>query len=164
MDEQRYEYRTGDTQPRKNSNGLIALLLICVIFLAGVVSVLSLLNIRLLQDLQDKGNKPPLSFAEGDLTPVAPEGDSLTIGDITLQELPLLYEEYYHLPHGVYVVVAPEDGKVISGDVLIGFGGSAVGSLTQLNTLLVACKPGEKVELTFYRPDNQYYTHTIVIK
>lgn len=164
MDEQRYEYRTGDTKPRKNSNGLIALLLICVIFLTGVVSVLSLLNIRLFRALQETGSKPPLSFAEGDLTPVAPEGDSLTLSGITLQALPTLYEEYYDLPHGVYVVVAPEDSRVLAGDVLVGFGGSAVGSLTELNTLLTACETGETVELTFYRPDDQYYCHTIIIK
>ena len=36
MDEQYFEYRTGETHPRKNSRGLIAFLLICVIFLCGV--------------------------------------------------------------------------------------------------------------------------------
>ena len=164
MDEQRYEYRTGHTQPRKNSNGIIALLLICVIFLTGVVSVLSLLNIRLFRQLQETGKNPPLSFAHGDLTPVTPEGDSLTVAGITVQELSGLYEEFYELPHGLYVVAAPEGSPVLPGDVLTRFGGSAVGSLAQLNTLLTACSSGQTVELTVCRPDDSYYTHTIIIE
>ena len=75
MDEQYFEYRTGETHPRKNSRGLIAFLLICVIFLCGVVSVLGLLNIHLLAQLQRSGESP-LSFGEGNLSLTAPEGDS----------------------------------------------------------------------------------------
>lgn len=44
-------YGTGNTMPPKNHSGLIALLLILVIFLSGIVSVLSFLNIRLFQQL-----------------------------------------------------------------------------------------------------------------
>ena len=87
MNEQSFEYRTGQTQPQKSSRGLIALLLICVIFLCGLVSVLSLMNIRLLNKLQQAGTETPLSFAQGDLTPIEPEGDSLTLDGITVQEI-----------------------------------------------------------------------------
>ena len=44
-------YGTGSTMPPKSHQGLIALLLILVIFLSGIVSVLSFLNIRLFQQL-----------------------------------------------------------------------------------------------------------------
>ena len=54
MDEQQYEYRTGRTEPTKKHNGLIAFLLICVIFLTGLVSALGLLNIHLFR-LLDAG-------------------------------------------------------------------------------------------------------------
>ena len=49
MDEQNWmhEYRTGRTQPKKSRSGLIAVLLILVIFLAGIISAMGLLNIRL---------------------------------------------------------------------------------------------------------------------
>ena len=73
MDEQywMHEYRTGRTQPKKNRSGLIAGLLIFVIFLAGIVSALSLLNIRLFWQLEEstpKEDNVPLSFSQEDVT------------------------------------------------------------------------------------------------
>ena len=161
MNEQSFEYRTGQTQPQKSSRGLIALLLICVIFLCGLVSVLSLMNIRLLNKLQQAGTETPLSFAQGDLTPIEPEGDSLTLDGITVQELPDLYRQIEELPKGLYVVDAPENGPVAPGDILIGFNRSAVGSLSVLNALLETCKAGQRIEMTFFRQGEDYFTHTI---
>ena len=40
-------YRTGSTRPPKSYGGVIAVLLILVIFLSGVVTILSVMNIRL---------------------------------------------------------------------------------------------------------------------
>ena len=54
-------YRTGQTKPPKNRQGLIAGLLVAVIFLGGIVSALSLLNIRLFQKLWN-GEDPDASF------------------------------------------------------------------------------------------------------
>ena len=72
MDEQywMHEYRTGRTKPRKNRSGLIALLLIGVIFLAGIISALSFLNIRLFRQLenQEDNNSTPLSFSQNEET------------------------------------------------------------------------------------------------
>lgn len=163
MDERYYEYRTGQTQPEKSSRGLIAFLLICIILLGGVVSILSLMNIHLLSKLQQANTETPLSFAEGDITPVEPEGDSLTVAGITVQELPDLYQQLYDLPAGLYVVDAPENGPVAPGDVLIGFDKSAVGSLAQLNALQSACKAGQQVDLTFHR-EEQTFVHTITFE
>lgn len=160
MNEHNYEYRTGQTQPGKSSRGLIAFLLICVIFLGGVVSVLGMMNIHLFRQLQQRETSP-LSFAEGDLIPVEPEGDSLTVGGITVQEMPAMYSEINDLPAGLYVVDAPENGPVVPGDVLIGFGNSAVGSLSVLNALQDTCQTGQRVELMFYRQGKEYFTHTI---
>ena len=44
-------YQTGRTRPPKSNRGLIAVLLVAVIFLGGIVSALSLLNIRLFQQV-----------------------------------------------------------------------------------------------------------------
>lgn len=161
MNEQSFEYRTGQTQPQKSSRGLIAVLLICVIFLSGLVSLLSLMNIRLLNKLRQAGTETPLSFAQGDLTPIEPEGDSITLGGITVQELPDLYRQIEDLPKGLYVVDAPENGPVAPGDILIGFNRSAVGSLSALNALQETCKAGQRIEMTFFRQGEDYFTHTI---
>ena len=42
-------YQTGSTRPPKNYRGIIAFLLVIIIFLGGIASALSLLNIRLFQ-------------------------------------------------------------------------------------------------------------------
>ena len=46
-----WEYGTGRTQPPKSRGGIVAALLIAVIFLTGIVTVLSILNIRLVKQL-----------------------------------------------------------------------------------------------------------------
>ena len=57
-------YRTGSTKPPKRRSGIIAFLLILTIVLAGAVSLLGMLNIRLFQTLANNGdllvNKTPI--------------------------------------------------------------------------------------------------------
>ena len=97
MDE-RYAYRTGRTDPAKSSRGLIAILLICVIFLGGLVSALSILNIHLFRQLQDT---KALSFAEGEATQTAE--DVLALAGMALQETDPLYQQLHELPQGLFV-------------------------------------------------------------
>ncbi len=156
MDNRYYEYRTGQTQPEKSSRGLIAFLLICVILLGGVVSILSLMNIHLLAKLQQANTETPLSFAQGDTTPVEPEGVSLTVAGITVQELPELYQQLYDLPAGLYVVDAPENGHIAPGDVLTQFDGAAVTTLEELNTLYSQKKSGDRLWFTFHRQGEDF--------
>lgn len=46
-------YETGRTKPPKSHGGLIAVLLVIVIFLVGLVSALSVLNVKLFQQLNN---------------------------------------------------------------------------------------------------------------
>ena len=50
-------WQTGSTEPPKSRGGLIALLLILVIFLCGIITLLGILNIRLFQKLQLQQNQ-----------------------------------------------------------------------------------------------------------
>lgn len=162
MNEQSYEYRTGQTQPAKSRSGIVAFLLICVIFLAGLVSLLGMMNIHLLSQLRQAGTETPLSFAEGDLSPTALEGNCLTVGGITVQELPELYQQLYDLPAGLYVVDAPEGSPVSPGDVLTAFGDTAIETLPTLQELQDACNIGQQIQLTFFRQDADYFIHTFI--
>ena len=57
-------YGTGPTDPPKNKGALVALMLILIIFLCGIVTVLSLLNIRLFRELKtDKQNHQELAIS-----------------------------------------------------------------------------------------------------
>jgi hypothetical protein len=57
-------FGTGKTEPPKNHSGIIALLLILVIFLSGIVSLLSFMNIKLFHQLSEQNkqlqNKSPM--------------------------------------------------------------------------------------------------------
>ena len=77
MDERNYKnrdpwepgmYETGRTRPPKSHGGLIALLLVIVIFLCGLVSVLGMMNVRLFAQLNDlsEPKEDSLSFINDD--------------------------------------------------------------------------------------------------
>ena len=151
MDEHYYEYRTGQTKPEKSSRGLVAFLLICVIFLCGVVSVLGMMNIHLLSKLRQANEPAPLSFSREVASSVVPEGSSLTVAGFTFQELPELYQQVYELPDGLYVTMTILGGPVMPGDVLTQFDGEAVTSLAELDALYKQKKIGDTLWFTFSR-------------
>ena len=63
-------WQTGSTQPPKNRGGLMALMLILVIFLCGIIAVLGILNIRLFQKLQtQQENELSISFTTSATVP-----------------------------------------------------------------------------------------------
>ena len=56
-------YGTGPTEPPKERNGTMALMLILIIFLFGIIAVLGILNIRLFQELKTKRQETQLSIS-----------------------------------------------------------------------------------------------------
>ena len=66
-------YGTGPTQPPKERGGLMALMLILVIFLFGIITVLGILNIRLFQELKLKKQESELSISFTTEATVPPE-------------------------------------------------------------------------------------------
>lgn len=139
MDEQ-FEYRTGRTDPAKSSRGLIAVLLILVIFLGGLVSALGVMNIHLFWELQNTRNAP-LSFAEGENA--QDTEDCLVLAGMALQEPDPVYQQLHQLPEGLYVVqVEPgsqaEALQVQPGDVLVSLDKTPVSTLEATKNLLRA--------------------------
>ena len=70
MDERHYNdpwedgvYGTGRTQPPKSNSGVFALLLILVIFLCGIITLLSILNVQLFQQLNRQEEAASLSIS-----------------------------------------------------------------------------------------------------
>ena len=47
-------WQTGSTEPPRNKNGAMALMLILVIFLCGIITVLGILNVKMFRQLQEK--------------------------------------------------------------------------------------------------------------
>lgn len=85
-------YGTGPTKPKKNHGLLLAILLVMVIFLSGVVSILSILNIRLFQKLNQPREKDlPISFAV-EPEAVVPETTEATLPADSREDLVIALE------------------------------------------------------------------------
>jgi len=158
MDEQQYEYRTGRTEPRRKHNGLIAILLILVIFLAGMVSALGLMNIRLFRMLEDTRVETPLSFAEAQDETLATDG--VNFAGMNIQEVTAAYQAMHQLPAGLYIASVQEGSMgaqlgIQVGDVLVSLSGTEVSTLEELQGILdrneallslTVCRNGEHLD------------------
>lgn len=163
MDEQLHtnEYRTGRTHPKKSRSGLLAVLLICVIFLGGIISVLSFANIRLFRQIKqwDTDDDVSLSFRHADaVMPSESNKDHTYLAweGMALLELPTLYRRLYDLPKGLYISQVRTDSPVKTlgiapGDVLVCVNGIHVSSLDALQELLRTQHAGDQVNLLIYR-------------
>ena len=86
MDERNYNdpwdngvYGTGPTQPPKTNSGAFALLLILVIFLCGIITLLSILNVRLFQQLNKQEEEASLAISFTPETEVPTEASTQSI-------------------------------------------------------------------------------------
>ena len=154
-------YQTGSTRPPKNHGGLIAFLLVLVIFLCGISTALGLMNIRLLDALkQSETETAPVAFSGSDAGDVS---DSVTFSlGFSGQEIPEFWCVYQELPHGIYITDVEESSDaarkgVLPGDILLQVNGEAITGTAQLTSLLkekstpvqaVFYRSGEKLELT----------------
>lgn len=92
-------YGTGRTEPPKNRGGLIALMLILIIFLCGLITVLGIMNVRLFHQLNTREeNDLPISFASSatqpdETQPVSTEAEAISnentrVASMDLQSAP----------------------------------------------------------------------------
>ncbi len=155
-------YETGVTQSGRSYRGVIAVLLMVVIFLSGVVTALGLMNVRLFRELNgDSNNKlAPVSFE----TPTDGAGvysyAKMNVG-VEVPELDIWYvfvsgicNEYYDIPMGPLVTSVGENTRtagIREGDILQTVKGSTVQTAQQLQDVLLACQNGERVNVTLYR-------------
>lgn len=156
-------YETGVTQPGKSSRGIIAVLLMVVIFLSGVVTALGLMNVHLFRQLQTDSTDQvaPVHFE----APAAEGGEAVPYGrmDVGSQapELGIWYvfvsgvmNDYYEIPQGVMVTSVDARAKaagIQSGDIVMGLNGQRVTTEQTLQSALQTCTEGENVELVLYR-------------
>lgn len=84
-------YGTGCTQPPKSHRAMIALLLVAVIFLGGIATVMSVLNVKLFQELHKKEDALTIAYAVQQTQPEAtePSAAALPAGPtLDLQQAP----------------------------------------------------------------------------
>ena len=100
MDERKYNqtdpwepgmYETGRTRPPKSHGGLIAILLVVVIFLCGLVSALGVMNIKLftqLKELSQPKEDPQLSFINENEEPTEQTQPPTEEAPVSMPKLP----------------------------------------------------------------------------
>ena len=146
-------FETGSTNPPKTRGGIIAVLLVTVIFLAGFLRVLSLLNIGLFPPKPGGGTGILSSAAETCATGSDPgfSGNTVTA----------LSQRFYSCPKGVLIRQVTSGSAaalagVAVGDVLVQLGGEAITDEASLQTVLQQHQPGDKLSAVFFRGGISY--------
>lgn len=162
-------YQTGSTTPPKSRTGLIALLLVLVIFLSGVVTVLGITNVKLFRMLSGQGedSSVPITFSGSRKTSAfstSPASfhsfvDPLSLSDslgIQGDSVPKVYQLYYRLPCGLYVQSVDSDSACARqglqpGDIITHMNGTSITGLEDYQAALNRLSTGDSLTLTVYR-------------
>lgn len=157
----RDSYQTGSTKPPKSYQGVIAVLLILVIFLGGIVSALGMMNIRLFQLLENQAKTTEaglLQFSrqQDGVTPASYDGYSLPALGLTVQEVTELCRSYYGWPEGLYISGIASSGPAAGGDlrqgdILMTLDGVSVVSESDLAAVAAEIESGHTLLVTVYR-------------
>lgn len=174
-------YGTGKTEPPKNNSGIIALLSICIIFLSGIISVLSFMNIKLfheLQQVQSQTDSIPMAFSS--MEEISPTGKNalpeayydsesthIPMLGLAVEPISKFDQHYFQWPAGLLITrvdpgINAENQSVESGDILVSIDDTAISSQEELDSILASHKVGDTVQLGIYR-DGSRYSLTITL-
>ena len=147
-------YRTGDTHPPKSRGGIIAFLLVLVIFLSGISTALGLMNIRLFKKLSvmEATQPSPVAFSQGGSFDAPHDAVSYPLG-FAGQEVSDFWQTYHHLPAGIYVVevTSGEISDLLPGDILTHMDGTEITGTEDFDSMLKKYKPGDAVDVVLFR-------------
>jgi len=157
-------YQTGSVTPPKNYWGIIAFLLVLVIFLCGVSTALGLMNIRLFRQLtaaDTTEEECAVAFsgsAQLDSNLADDANVEFSLG-FTGQGVPEFWQHYHDLPQGIYITEVQggpaEKSGLLPGDVLISLDGIPVPNADTLQSILETFDPGEALEAVVCRSGNE---------
>ena len=162
----RSTYQTGSTNPPKNHHSMIAVMLIVMILLISVVTVSSMMNIRLFQPQEDPNAQadayePQEQIVQLDSQPqaVALELDLPVLG-LTCEEIDNLYRVYHRLPQGLYISHIDPDSDahqagLLPGDVVITCDDTAITKKARFHDYINGLDDGTVVHLTVFRDGQQ---------
>jgi len=164
-------YGTGKTEPPKSNSGMVALLMIIIIFLSGIISALSFLNIQLfhqLQEAQHQADSIPMAFSQKEsdsqenlLQDVYDDAEAVNIPILGLTgEYVSKFDQYYFSwPAGLLVTDVEDQSKaeflgLEPGDILTGINGLPITSQEDLDTIFASNQTGP-LWVTVYRDGTQ---------
>lgn len=153
-------YETGRTNPPKSRRGLLALLLIAVIFLGGIASALGIMNIRLLNYIRAGNQGSNISFYEATeqaSTQLQPSGTILA--GLSGRTVSKSEQRWFKMPAG-FLITAVEPGccadlcGLSRGDVIYAVNGKVVSELSTIEQIVLNSDSCVNVE--FYRAGQKH--------
>ncbi len=152
-------YQTGSTQPPKSYSGIVAFLLVMVIFLCGIATALSVMNFRLLGLLETAAptESTPLAFSQGDELVMPDSAVEYPLG-FAGQAVPTFWQDYHGMPPGIYVAEVTNADTTRTtglqpGDILTGLDGVTLTDETVFWNILDAHTTGDILEARVCRAD-----------
>ena len=161
-------YRTGSTTPPKGYSRLVAILLVIVVLLAGLVSILSVLNIRLFTEFRSnqhaeksslsleigKDSDPDLLLGDPNTATVSGNRSIGIAGDI----ISPAYQEHFHLPQGLLITYVEEGSfaenqGIREGDVLLSIENIPITDTYSLKTLIKSMEEDQEYNARIHRRD-----------
>lgn len=162
-------YGTGKIDPPKSDGGVVALLMIMVIFLSGIISLLSFMNIQLLGQLQ-QAQQPqetvPMVFSGGSgealrdelLQDVYGEAASVRISHLSLEgEFVSTFDQHYFTwPAGMLVTLTDPEGRaeaigLEAGDIITDINGYPITTQAELDLYLTNTEVSSLICVTVHR-------------
>lgn len=161
-------YQTGSTRPPKNRGGLIAFLLVMVIFLSGISTALGLMNVRLFRQISAmSATEPsPVVFSQGGNLQDPDDAVVYPLG-FSGQEVTAFWQSYHDLPAGIYITEVTDTSLatvhgILPGDILIALNEEPIPDAAAFQALLDTHQPGDTVRATIYRKGLEH-TMTLTI-
>lgn len=160
---QRDYYETGSTRPRKDRDGLVAVLLMIVIILAGLTSIFGIMNVQLFRALMNQsGDSVQLSPEEADQNSLPAQeycdehADIFSCLGLDGQTVSHFDQRFYGLPQGFLITVVEEEraasqAGIRSGDVIVGVEDMPITSDKDLQEAVKNLKKGQHVLIQIYR-------------
>lgn len=161
-------YRTGSTSPKTSRRGLLSVVLVAAIFLGGLFSILSLLNIRLFRSLTQDAGIAPSSVRFSQSSREQNEVGYPTLG-VSVQPVSGFEKSFFRIPQGLYITrvsagsVADAAG-IMPGDILLFLDGSRITGDDSLQQQLSVCGNGKPVVLRLSRNGTEYSVTLILDK
>ncbi len=150
-------YQTGAVDPPKGHSGLVAVLLIAVILLAGSCAMMGAVNLRLFRALRQSNSDLSVYTREA-----SPDLDAQMEGTVSAalegDEITPMCQNYYGLPAGIYINQDADedtDQGIRRGDILLSVAGCRITTWEDLAGALDAYQPGDQVVVTVLRQDRE---------
>ena len=150
-------YQTGSTCPPKSYGGLVAFLLVLVIFLCGIITALGLMNVHLFRQLNNAPDPNSLEFSQATEATLSRTHQIL---GFSTQDMPEFWRVYPDMPRGVFISDVEETSDAAAqgiqpGDILLKLDGEQIADTAALDAWLASHWDHTTAQVLIFRNGKQ---------